>query len=234
MKNKYDRVVTVMLPTRNRMTVEGGLLDTLESLYKNTEHKDKIEVILRIDDDDYNTLDNLKLIDKYYEELNISIIQGDRYGGYKDIWKYWNEMASMAKGEFLFAFNDDATIDTFGWETILEKHSGKIGLIKAKFNGNENGTTQLLFPIIHSKIVEIQGYLGFHETMDGHYDMFIDIGKDLGHNFEILENDIITTHIPLGGEHVKDGLVSDVGGVYRYGDKITEDVKKVINNLKEK
>ena len=49
-------------------------------------------------------------------------------------------------------------------------------------------------------------------------------------------NDIITTHKPMGGEHVRDGLLTDTDfnyeGVYRFFDKIEEDVKKVINNLK--
>ena len=98
--NEYKKVVTVMLPTRNRMTVEGGLIDTLESLSKNTKHKDKIEILIRMDEDDSNTMDNLHLLDKYNDEFEMFCMKGPRFGGYVDIWKYWNEMASEAQGEF--------------------------------------------------------------------------------------------------------------------------------------
>ena len=82
--NQYDRIASVLIPTRNRMiptyhndgfAQTGGLLSSLESIYKNTENKDQVEIILRVDNDDSNTLDNLHLLDKYDKAFKIKLLK---------------------------------------------------------------------------------------------------------------------------------------------------------------
>lgn len=241
--NQQEKVVSVMIPTRNRMIPnydpefpkQGGLLNTLESLFVNTEDKDKVEIILRIDDDDKNTLDNLHLLEKYNEAFDFRILKGNRYGGYIHMYKFINEMAEIAKGEFLFSFNDDATMDTPGWEKIIAEHSGKVGIVKPIFGSIDGpGPTENLFPILHRKIIEIQGYYSLHEGTDAHYDIWCRVIRGLGYNVEIEEDRLQSMHIPLGGEHVRDGLLSDPGGIAHYIDKITADAVKLINHFEEK
>ena len=147
------------------------------------------------------------------------------------MYRFINEMAEIAKGEFIFSFNDDATIDTPGWDLFLEEHRGKIGIIGPEFKGNEHGNTENLFPILHSKVVEIQGYYALHEATDAHYDIWCRIARGLGYNLRITDDRIVTSHLPLGGEHVIDGLTSDPTGIANYIDKITEDVAKLIKQF---
>tara|TARA_B100000287_G_scaffold127705_1_gene119740 strand:- start:3455 stop:4294 length:840 start_codon:yes stop_codon:yes gene_type:complete len=234
---QYKKIVSVMIPTRNRMVPNydpdfpqvGGLLNTLESIFQNTTSKEKVEIILRVDDDDKNTLDNLHLLDKYNDAFDLRVLKGPRYRGYIHMYRFINEMAAVANGEFLFSFNDDATIDTPSWEALLEEHSGKVGIIGPFFRGNEGGPTQNLFPIIHRKIIEVQGYYSLHEATDTHYDYWCSILRGLGYELRIEDDRISTTHVPLGGEHVRDDLFSDPGGVKNYIDKITADAVRLIN-----
>ena len=241
--NQYNKIASVIIPTRNRMVPtfhndgfaqEGGLISTLESIYKNTQEKDQIEIILRVDNDDTNTLDNLHLLDKYDKAFKMKLLKGDRYGGYVDLWKMWNELAEAAEGEFLVPFSDDVTMQTSGWEGILKKHSGKIGLVKSTYSEGMLGQQSdfLLIPCIHSKIVELQGRMEFHEAVDLKWTIWNRLAKEKGYNFEINETEIVMSHKCMGGEHVRDGLPpTDPGGVRRHTDIIEADLQRVIDGL---
>jgi hypothetical protein len=232
--DQYDLPISIILPTRNRISTsgDGGLIAALESLYINTINKENTEIILRIDDDDVNTLNNIHLLDKYDKAFKMKLLKGSRYGGYVDIWKFWNELAEEAVGEFLVPFSDDTIMETYGWDKILMEHSGKIGFVKSSYTESISPDINMVIPCIHSKIIELQGYMSFHEAMDKHHDLFVEYAKEKGYNF-IIEDDRITfRHIGLQGEHVKDGLPpTDVGGIFRYRDKIESDVQRVINAL---
>tara|TARA_R110000744_G_scaffold296453_1_gene406321 strand:+ start:441 stop:1202 length:762 start_codon:yes stop_codon:yes gene_type:complete len=242
--NQYKKMVSILIPTRNRMipsyhndgfAQEGGLIPTLESIYKNTEHRDGIEIILRVDNDDVNTLDNLNMLDKYDEVFDIKLLKGDRYGGYKDIWRFFNELSEAAEGEFLIPFSDDETMETFGWDSILAEHTGKVGIVKSDYSGDYDPidpVVKLMIPCIHSKIIELQGSMAFHESMDLKWDIWNELAKQKGYNFEIPEPRFEMKHDCMGGEHVRDGLPpSDPGGVVRFTPRIKSDLQRVIDGL---
>ena len=226
-----------MIPTYHNdgFAQEGGLISSLESIYKNTENKDQVEIILRVDNDDNNTLDNLHLLDKYDKTFKIKLLKGDRYGGYADIWRFWNELADAAEAEFLIPFSDDETIVTYGWDTILAEHTGKVGIVKSSYSGDydpDNPAIKLMIPCIHSKIVELQGSMAFHESMDLKWDIWVDIATSKGYDFIIPESRFEMRHNCMGGEHVRDGLPpTDPGGVARYKSRIEDDLLRVIHGL---
>ena len=85
------------------------------------------------------------------------------------------------------------------------------------------------FCIEDGKIIEVQGYYSLHEATDTHYDYWCSILRGLGYELRIEDDRISTTHVPLGGEHVRDDLFSDPGGVKNYIDKITADAVRLIN-----
>ena len=236
--NQYKKLVSIIMPTRNRMiptfhndgfAQEGGLITSLESIYNTTEHKDKIEIILRV-----------HLLDKYDKVFDMKLLKGDRYGGYVDLWRMWNELAAAAEGEFVLPFSDDVTMKTVGWEGIMESNSGKVSIVKASFLEGVNGfsgegfTTEefLAIPFIHSKIIELQGYMELHASTDTKWTVWNNIAKKKGYNFEIIEPNIQLSHKCMGGEHVRDELPpTRPDGITAHYDIIEDDVQRVINGL---
>lgn len=242
--NQYEKIASILIPTRNRMiptfhndgfAQEGGLISTLESIYNTTEDKDSVEIILRVDDDDTNTLDNLHLLNKYDEAFEIRILKGSRYRGYVDLWKMWNELAHEAKGEFLVLFSDDVTMESVGWEKLLQKHSGKVGVVRSTYTEGMLGQTEdfLLCPCIHNKIVELQGRMEFHESVDLKWTIWNRLAKEKGYDFVIPEMGIQMSHKCMGGEHVRDNMpASDPGGVTRHVSIIESDLQRVIDGFR--
>lgn len=105
-------LVSVLLPTRDRIKGLCTALDSLHSLAKVKE----VEYILKIDDDDKETLEvynNLKSV------IPIKALISSQGNGYKDYHLWINEMCKMAKGDWLYMFNDDATMTCNNWDVYL-------------------------------------------------------------------------------------------------------------------
>jgi glycosyltransferase involved in cell wall biosynthesis len=114
-------LVSILLATRNRVP---RLLKTIQSIYNTAKSRD-FEILLRIDDDDHETLQNLHLLKPYPE---VSYIIGSRYEGYISHPIFMDELVAIAKGEWFFFFDDDTTILGEDWDKqlVLVPTSGKI------------------------------------------------------------------------------------------------------------
>ena len=58
---------------------------TLKSIVKNTKDKTRLEIIIRADNDDIETLTNMSRIEAYKQHFEMKIIVDDRWGGYADM-----------------------------------------------------------------------------------------------------------------------------------------------------
>ncbi len=143
--------ISVLLPSRGRFT---ALKNCIDDLIDKSHSTDNFEILIRIDNDDTETIQRLH--DLPYNKVSIFIIIGDRLGGYADLHVYINELCAISKGRFLFLYNDDSKISTQNWDTIISKEDEIVCLdplidIDGK---NKYG----LFPIMHRKIYETLGY----------------------------------------------------------------------------
>lgn len=111
------KTVSIMIPTRGR---PDGVLRTIESI-RNTTSPERVEIILRGDDDDPSFTD---LEDKYDAEPgweNVYFITGPRFEGYKSLDKFYEECSAMAIGAWLMMFNDDTLTEGKAWDEELSK-----------------------------------------------------------------------------------------------------------------
>ena len=138
-------VISIILPTRGR--TGGALEDSLTSLLENANTPQRIEIMLGVDDDDKETIDwvNNKAADfvkpfgcackaKIFSPL-----------GYEQLNVYVNLLAHSSTGNWLFLWNDDALMQTKGWDDIVESYDGQFKCLAPKDNHDHPFA---IFPLI--------------------------------------------------------------------------------------
>jgi hypothetical protein len=105
-----------LLPSRGRPL---GLIKTILSINEATKFYDEIEMLIRLDDDDPTA--NPSFIEDIIREarFHVDVKVGPRGEGYVHLHYFINEMASRAKGRWLWLFNDDSTVETKQWDYVL-------------------------------------------------------------------------------------------------------------------
>jgi hypothetical protein len=116
------------------------LLDTAE-------HPQRIEIMLGIDEDDQESLDWLENIAKdfvapYKCGLKAKIFKPL---GYKQLHVYVNLLSHSSGGEWLFLWNDDAIMQTQGWDLEVDTHNGEFKLLAPSDNHDH---PMAIFPLI--------------------------------------------------------------------------------------
>jgi hypothetical protein len=117
--------ISVILPTRGRT----GLLNRmLESLVMTADDPSRVEVVLRVDDDDTETLVYL------HEQARTTwatmlhrlfCVTGPRLNGYASTPTFINEAAAAATADLLLLNNDDVAFHTHGWDRRLVEEAAK-------------------------------------------------------------------------------------------------------------
>lgn len=98
-------LVSVILPTRHRKV---GLCTAIDSIYSLAKDKSNVEFLLKIDDDD---TESIKVYETLQKLINIRAWITPRGNGYLDMHKWVNELSlNWAKGDWVFLTNDDAVL----------------------------------------------------------------------------------------------------------------------------
>lgn len=142
--------ISVLMPTRGRVR---KLQRALDSLRKNAEKPSSIEVVFRIDLDDDET-------QKLLQDRQELFIVGPREKGYASLPKFMNQCAGISSGDIIIMFNDDAVVETKGWDSKLLKCANDFP--DGIFNiGVDTGLNANLFPfsIISRHIYHILGFI---------------------------------------------------------------------------
>ena len=108
-------LVSVLIPSRGRPQ---RLADTIGSLWDKAIDKNQIEFVLKIDEDDPETVTTVR--DLIADGLKrVKIFVSPRGRGYLDLHIYLNDLCKHAEGDWLVIFNDDAIMETEGWDDTL-------------------------------------------------------------------------------------------------------------------
>lgn len=102
--------VSVLVPTRRRVE---RLRAMIASFDQTTGSGAEAELVFRVDDDDPVTQEFLATWGGH------KVVIGPRYGGYRDICRFFNEAADAAAGDVLMLGNDDMIFRTPGWATLI-------------------------------------------------------------------------------------------------------------------
>lgn len=158
---KYN--IAMLLATRGRTESLGRSIRTLVDL---ADDASKIQIMFAFDDDDevgfkYFT-DELK---PWLDERKIAYTaMRFKRMGYINLHKYNNAMAKQTDARWLVIWNDDAVMETPGWDSVIMSYEGQFKLLSFK---THNMHPYSIFPIVPRKWYDLLGYISPHPTQDG-------------------------------------------------------------------
>jgi len=201
--------ISVLIPSRGRKEL---LEKSIESLLSNA--TGELEVLVRLDDDDPVELS------MNGNSSRVFVAKGARFG-YRLLHEYYNEMAAKATGDWLVLWNDDAVMETHGWDEKIRAVGGGLKVLNA--TGPLN-----LFPIFTKKLYDLLG----HVSLQTHCDSWLQVVSRMNGIEQPV--DIRINHLR---ETIDDERKSESLAAYsvtspefyarQYQAKLYEDVKKV-------
>lgn len=162
--SKIDKtVISVLLPTRGRTDV---LKKSLESLINSASDPSRLEILLGLDDDDEDIRPFIeKEIAPFMQEKGVEC-RANIFEplGYKKLNIYVNTLASSATGQWIFFWNDDAIMETQGWDDIIESKNGEFKLFAP--HDNHNGHPYAILPILPMDWFRLMDHLSLNAQND--------------------------------------------------------------------
>lgn len=157
---KYS--TAILLPTRGRTD---ALSRSVMSLINRAVDLNSIQLLLGFDNDDNDGIEHFQnelepwLIDK---KVNYEALVFERLG-YDRLNEYVNALALASDADWLMFWNDDAMMDTAGWDKVISKH---IGEFKCLAVHTHNDHPYSIFPIVPREWLDYLGYLSPHQISD--------------------------------------------------------------------
>jgi hypothetical protein len=163
--------------------------ESLTSLELTTSDHVNVEVLVRADEDDTDTV---KYLASDRRKFHVCVIVGPRGNGYADLHKMYNELCALSRGRFLFLWNDDATMLTHEWDKrFAQFDDGKLCYVNSRVS-DSRGRDQFLFPIVHRSYYEALGRF----SASAHNDTYVH--EVLRHFPQVFrETDIVVGHSAL-------------------------------------
>lgn len=160
MSSQYS--VAVLLPTRSRTH---ALTTSVTSIVEKASCPDQIQIIFGFDNDDQIGLDHFtQNIQSWLDERDIAYeaLAFDSMG-YAGLNRYYNTLAKSADADWLFVWNDDAVMDTSGWDKEIQRYTGQFRLLKVH---THNEHPYSIFPIAPRAWFDHLGHLSRHQMID--------------------------------------------------------------------
>ena len=147
---------SIVIPVRGNIK---GLMTTLNAFNIFTAQKDRLEVLLIADTNDPDLYEYNSLSFDYPFDIEVfAVARSDNFC--RD---YYNFGARQAIGHSILVFNDDAYIQTYGWDDIvMNKIEGKsVYLVDMLDSTHDQGQSFPRFPMISKVSVNALGFF-FH------------------------------------------------------------------------
>lgn len=157
---KYS--IAILLPTRGRTD---ALSRSVMSLINRAVDLNSIQLLLGFDNDDNAGIEHFQnelepwLIEK---KVNYEAQVFDRLG-YNRLNEYVNALALASDADWLMFWNDDAMMDTAGWDKVMSKHTGEFKCLAVH---THNDHPYSIFPIVPREWLDHLGYLSPHQISD--------------------------------------------------------------------
>jgi hypothetical protein len=160
MTPEYD--IAVLLPTRGRTTSLGRSIHSVINL---ADAPERLQLMFAFDNDDtvgieYFTTELQPWLDE--REIDYTAMQMQRQG-YHRLNVYNNILAKQADAHWFMCWNDDAVMETQGWDTEIMKYQGQFKLLAVHTHRDHPYS---IFPIVPRKWYELVGYLSPHSVGD--------------------------------------------------------------------
>lgn len=146
---------------------------SIESLRATADDWSNIEVLVRLDLNDPSLKAYAKNKRKGDKRPEMTVV-GDGLG-YKALHVYYNDLAAIAKGDWLFMWNDDVLMDTNRWDTIIEQYAGQFKLLAPV--AVPHGYQFCIVPVVPRAWFETTGHLSKNAQADSWLEL---VARELG------------------------------------------------------
>ena len=157
-------LVSILLPTKNRV----GLVErSVTSLLENSTNPEQIEIVVAYDEDDlasqeyFQSRQWFSLIDKFKAKSNACRCP---IWGYSGLHHYYTTMAKQAQGQWFMIWNDDAVMQTPGWDQRINDNKDFVGMLHMTTENFKPSLT--LFPLIPRVWLDLFGEISQHQLND--------------------------------------------------------------------
>ena len=160
--NTHEFGIAVLLPTRGR---SDALERSVKSLFELADHPDRIQLMLGFDEDDAEGITAFEqLLQPWLDERNVNYTaMSFEPLGYTRLNEYVNALALASDADWLFFWNDDAFVESSGWDTVIESHTGEFKLLAVH---THNDHPYSIFPIAPRAWLDHMGHLSPHQISD--------------------------------------------------------------------
>lgn len=161
--------ISVLLPSRGR---PASLVKSIESLVNTASDPHGLQVLIGYDTDDEETVKAALM----HRALDIRAVRFPQRFGYHQLHRYVNVLAERAVGEWLLLWNDDASMTTENWDSVLTSYDFTQPLVLS-LSSTGYGHALCCFPAVSRSLYERLGHLSFSP----HIDTWLqDIGRATG------------------------------------------------------
>lgn len=160
--SNHEYKIAVLLPTRGR---SDALERSVKTLYDLADDPDSIQLMLGFDDDDAEGVEAFQeLLQPWLDDQDINYTAMTfKPLGYTRLNEYVNKLALESDADWLVFWNDDAYMETQGWDTAIASHTGEFKLLAFH---THNDHPYSIFPIAPRAWLDIFGYLSPHQISD--------------------------------------------------------------------
>ena len=152
----------MLLPTRGRRE---ALKRSILSAVNTADNIDSFQVLIGFDEDDTATVDYFTTeLQPELDKLGVNY-QAHVFApmGYIRLNEYVNGLARHSDADWLVFWNDDAIMETPGWDTVIADHTGEFKVLAFH---THNDHPYSIFPIVPRAWFELFGYLSPHQISD--------------------------------------------------------------------
>ena len=161
MELEYD--IAILLATRGRTNSLGR---SIRSMIEMADNPDRLQLMFAFDnDDEVGTTYFKQELQPWLEEKEISFfaVKFERQG-YHRLHVYNNKMVEYTNSHWLMIWNDDAVMETQGWDTEIMKYQDQFKLLAVHTHRDHPYS---IFPILPRKWYDLLGYISPHSVQDG-------------------------------------------------------------------
>lgn len=155
--------ISVLLPSRGRTHI---LKRSIESMVSLADNADQIRFFVGLDQDDAVGKDYF--LNVLQEELNDQGIEFCAMEfapmGYHNIHRYVNAMAKRSDSRWFVLWNDDAVMETAGWDTEICQHRSDLIQLLAFHTHRDHPYS--IFPVVPRSWVDCVGHFSLHHMYD--------------------------------------------------------------------
>ena len=183
-----EYLLTISIVTRKQVDKLRNCINSF--IEKSDKLVSNFEIIIKVDFDDYETLDFIREFNNEHE--NISFIINSRKKGYVSLYDFQLDIFKMAKGKYVIPIGGDVLMLTPNWNSLLTNYLTEFKFYFANYQvkdelGNITKLENLpcyvnledkpwtsvgknyhdfVFPIVPKKLVELWGFISPHALVD--------------------------------------------------------------------